>query len=264
MPSARKLSMILAAMLSVPATARAGPITDQWSAETAQTRQGRSYRTVLTFSYDGQVRNGRALWLVDVRCEVRSPGPSEVSAVTGSGTAMLAQGGWSGNAPPVGDVYVIEAENDPEGKGRLEIGKPGCASGVPTIKRRPKGAATATLPKVEPTGRPWMHNGSMVMINSATGVIAYSEPKASLRPVVSSGTVLFRGALKPGGGAHGTAYAFKEGCPPAPYPVRGRYSDRDYKLTLRGAGPVRKGCEVVAYSERSPHAVLAFSYLLDD
>ena len=264
MTSARTLSLILLATVIGPSAARAGPIKDQWAAETLQTRHGRTVRTVVTFTYDGQVQNGRALWLVDVRCETRVPETGEVSTVTGSGTAMLAQGGWGGNAPPVGDVYVIEAENDPEGKGRLDVDSPSCASGVPTIKRRRKGAATATLPKVEPNGRPWMHNRSIVMIDPQAGVIAYREPRASLRPSVGAGSVLFRGTLKPGGGAHGTAYAFKEGCPPAPYEVRGRYSDRDNMLTLRGAGPVRRGCEVIGYSAQSPHASLLFTYLLDD
>ncbi|WP_438345325.1 hypothetical protein [Methylorubrum populi] len=109
-----------------------------------------------------------------------------------------------------------------------------------------------------------MHNGSMVMIDPEAGIIADREPRASLRPAVGPGSVLFRGTLKPGGGAHGTAYAFKQGCPPAPYPVRGQYSDHDRTLNLRGAGPIRRGCEVIGYSAQSPHASLLFTYLLDD
>lgn len=121
-----------------------------------------------------------------------------------------------------------------------------------------------TLPGDTPSGRPWTHNGSEVMIDPETGIVAYSDPKASLRPVVKVGTVLFRGTLWPENAVKGTAYAFKEGCPPAPYPVRGRYSDHAYRLTLRGPGPVREGCEVVGYSDSSPHAVLNFSYALND
>ncbi|WP_438345324.1 hypothetical protein [Methylorubrum populi] len=49
--------------------------------------------TVVNFSYDGQVQHGRALWRVDVRCGTRASGTGEVSALTSSGTAMLAQGG---------------------------------------------------------------------------------------------------------------------------------------------------------------------------
>ena len=117
--------------------------------------------------------------------------------------------------------------------------------------------------RVDPTGRPWRHNGSLVMADPDTGVIAYMEPKASLRPVVTAGTVLFRGSLHPDRPVRGTAYAYKAGCPAAAYPVTGAYSGPD-TLTLRGAGPVRQGCQVVGYSDRSPHAVLPFTYLLDD
>ncbi|MCJ2006257.1 hypothetical protein [Methylobacterium sp. J-092] len=131
----------------------------------------------------------------------------------------------------------------------------------PPALANPAPAPTATL--VDPTGRPWRHNGSIVMADPATGVIAYLEAKASLKPSVTVGTVLFRGALHPDRPVQGTAYAYKVGCPAAPYPVQGAYSGPD-TLTLRGAGPVRRGCEVVGYSDRSPHAVLRFTYLLDD
>lgn len=222
MNSTRTLSLILLATCIGTSVARAGSIKDQWTAETSQARDGRTVRTIVTFSYDGRVQNGRALWQVDARCETRAPGTGEVSAVTGSGTAMLAQGSWGGNVPPLGDVVVIEPENDPDGgRGRLAVGSPACASGVPAITRGPKRAAAPTRSKVEPTGRPWMHNGSIVMINPEAGVVVYLEPKASLRTAINVGTVLFQGTLKPGGSAHGTAYAFKEGCPPAPYPVSG-------------------------------------------
>lgn len=249
----------------LPSGARAGTIQDRWTAEATQVRDGRTYRTLATFTYDGRVRNGRALWRVHVRCEAKDPASGAVTALTGSGDAMLAQGSFGGRAPPVGDIDVVEADNDLQNHtGRLDAPNPACASGIPVIRRFGLDAPPQKPPTVEPTGRPWMHNGSMVMINPEGGIIAYSEPKASLRPTVVRGSVLFRGTLKPGGAAAGIAYAFKEGCPPAPYPVRGRYSDHDYKLTLRGAGPVRRGCEVVGYSERSPHAALSFSYLLDD
>lgn len=127
-------------------------------------------------------------------------------------------------------------------------------------------AAPPIAPRLvaEPSGRPWSHNGSTVFADPATGLIVYDAPKAAIRSVVRRGSVLFRGQLVHGKPVEGVAYAFKEGCPPAPYPVRGVYTDRDYTLTLRGAGPVRDGCTVTAYSTRSPHAVLKFSYLLDD
>lgn len=263
--SPREFLLLIAAALPCPGMVRAGPITDQWSVEAMETRQGRAYRSVVTFSYDGKVRNGRALWLVDVRCEVREPGSSVASAVTGSGTVMLSQGAWTGGAPPLGAVYVVEPENDlTGGKGRLEIDNPGCASGIPIALKQAAVTSPPKLSDVVPSGRPWTHNGSEVMIDPATGIVAYSQPKPSLRPVAKVGTVLFRGTLWPENVVQGTAYAFKEGCPPAPYPVRGRYSEHAYRLTLRGPGPVRKGCEVVGYSDHSPHAVLNFSYALND
>lgn len=81
-------------------------------AAASQTRHGRMVHTVVNFSYDGPVQHDRALWRVDVRCGTRASGTGEVSAVTG--TAMLAQqGSWGGDAPPIGEVCVIEAENDP-------------------------------------------------------------------------------------------------------------------------------------------------------
>jgi len=248
-----------------PPGAYAGPIQDRWTAEATQVRDGRTYRTLATFTYDGRVQNGRALWRVHVRCEARDAATGATTVLTGSGDAMLAQGSFGGVAPPVGDIDVVEADNDLRNHtGMLSAPNSACASGIPTVRQLGVGAPTRKPRTVEPTGRPWMHNGSSVMIDPSTGVIAYSEPKASLRPAVQPGTVLFRGTLKPGGSATGTAYAFKEGCPPAPYPVRGRYSDHDYRLALRGAGPVRRGCEVVGYSEHSPHAALDFTYLLDD
>ncbi|QRE76816.1 hypothetical protein [Methylobacterium aquaticum] len=203
--------------------------------------------------------------MVDVRCEVREAGSNTASAVTGSGTVMLAQGAWTGGAPPLGAVYVVEAENDLKGgKGKLVIDNPGCASGAPIVRRKNTNVSKLTLPNVVPSGRLWTHNGSEVMIDPVTGIVAYSQLKRSLHPVAKVGTVLFRGTLWPENVVKGTAYAFKEYCPPAPYPVRGRHSEHAYRLTLRGPGPVRKGCEVMGYSDRSPHAVLHFSYILND
>lgn len=122
----------------------------------------------------------------------------------------------------------------------------------------------APAPKAgEISGRPWMHNGSTMVLDWDEGTLVYNIPKPSIRSVVRPGTVLFRGSLAPGR-IVGTAYAFKDGCAPAPYPVRGTYSDGGYTLTLRGMGPVRSGCDVVSYSERSPHAVLKFFDALDN
>lgn len=129
-------------------------------------------------------------------------------------------------------------------------------------KVTPQPTTPAQYPKAgEVSGRPWMHNGSEVVEDD--GKLIYNVPKASLRSAVKPGMVVFRGSLLPGKIA-GIAYAFKDGCPPAPYPVKGVYSNHMYTLTLRGAGPIRSGCEVVSYSDRSPHSVLKFSYVLND
>lgn len=107
------------------------------------------------------------------------------------------------------------------------------------------------------------HNGSVMWTALSEGLIVYAEPKAAVRDVVKPGTVLFRGKpFRQGGHLEGTAYAFKKGCAPAPYPVRGSYSRDNARITLRGAGPVRQGCDVVGYSESSPHAVLKFTSMM--
>jgi hypothetical protein len=109
----------------------------------------------------------------------------------------------------------------------------------------------------------WDHNGSVMWTAQSDGLIVYAEPRASIQDVVRKGSVLFRGnPFLQGERLEGTAYAFKKGCSPAPYAVRGGYSRDNSTITLRGAGPIRKGCEVVGYSERSPHAVLKFKSMM--
>ncbi|MGU3467285.1 hypothetical protein ACLBXO_20780 [Methylobacterium sp. C33D] len=135
---------------------------------------------------------------------------------------------------------------------------------IPPTVQPGAAAAMRRPPPIAPgevSGRPWMHNGSEVV--QVDDTLIYNRPKASIRSAVQPGTVLFKGNLSPGR-VRGIAFAFKDGCPPAPYPVNGHFSDHLYTLTLRGAGPVRRGCDVVGYSASSPHAVLRFSYVLDD
>ena len=195
---------------------------------------------------------------------------------------MIAQGSLSGNAAPLGEVDLLTAENDTStSKGKLFIGDGRCASGVPMVKEKQIGkpAPEPVTPIVQASinplndfvdieanlqGRPWGHNGSTMFADLEKGIIAYDVPKKSIKLVVSRGTVLFRGALSNNKPIKGIAYAYKEGCPPAPYPVVGGYTDYMYTLTLRGAGPIRQGCEVIGYSDRSPHSVLRFSYLMND
>ena len=111
----------------------------------------------------------------------------------------------------------------------------------------------------------WGHNDSyMSIIRSGNSVtIRYADPKSSLRRHgVRRGTVLFRGQMS-GSRIRGTAYTFKQGCQPASYNVSGNYSEGDYgvkTIVLRGAAPIREGCEVVGYTRNSSNARLEFGY----
>lgn len=107
------------------------------------------------------------------------------------------------------------------------------------------------------------HNGSAVELTDDR--IVYTSPKASLKGVVKAGTVLVEGKWN-GDRFSGTAYAFKKGCPPAPYAVSGAKVERPGRLdlVLRGAGPIRQGCEVVGHSERSPHSRLVFEKIMSE
>lgn len=115
-----------------------------------------------------------------------------------------------------------------------------------------------------PSSNGWMHNGSEMTVDIANGVITYARVKPSLSSTIKSEAVLFKGDLKPSGILLGTAYAFKEGCPPASYPVRAAFSQHNEVLVLMGPGPIRKGCEVVGYSYDSPHSSLTFRYVYGD
>ena len=122
-----------------------------------------------------------------------------------------------------------------------------------------------TLGHLAASHGPYDHNGSLMKMAFEHGLIVYEEPKVSLNGLARKGTVLFRGQpFKEGGKLSGTAYAFKQGCPPAPYQVTGGYSKDRATVTLRGAGPVREGCRVVGLSSKSPHSVLVFRSLMSD
>lgn len=139
------------------------------------------------------------------------------------------------------------------------------ASAWPDGQARPKPTkATASPAASDP--QPAMtadHNGSVMEIRDDR--ILYAEPKASLRGVVKPGTVLVEGKWA-GERFAGTARAFKKGCPPAPYAVSGAKVEGPGQLdvVLKGAGPIRKGCEVIGYSERSPHARLVFERIMSE
>ena len=130
------------------------------------------------------------------------------------------------------------------------------------VAQRAAAPAAATADGDEPS--PFIgadHNGSLMEM--AGNRIIYAQPKPSLRDVVKPGTVLVEGRWN-GEAFEGTAYAFKKGCEPASYRVSGRTIQRNGQLdlVLRGAGPLRQGCEVVSYSETSPHARLVFEKIM--
>jgi hypothetical protein len=110
----------------------------------------------------------------------------------------------------------------------------------------------------------YLHNGSMMYVNKGTGIIRYSTPKDSIAKTVQEGTILFRGEFKnaPGldsrGTVAGTAYVFKKGCEPAPYPVSGTYDA--WSVTMKGAAPRRAkdSCAILETTKNSPHSVLKF------
>lgn len=111
----------------------------------------------------------------------------------------------------------------------------------------------------------WTHNNSWMTISkSGRSVrIRYDEPRPGIRRHgVRRGTTLFRGRIN-GSRLRGTAYIFKRGCQPASYNVSGRLSDLGsgaYSIVLRGASPIREGCEVVGYTRNSSNARLVFRF----
>lgn len=180
------------------------------------------------------------------------------------GTPEERKGRWTASA--VGFDMAVMKPGDSRccatGRKSYTVALPGTAvAPAPDAKPGITKASTA----VEPHGWPWTHNGSAVAVDQDAGVIAYNKPRAGLAGVVQPGSVLFRGRLGYSGqGASGTAYAFKEGCDPAPYAVRGGYDRSNEILTLVGAGPIRQGCEVVGYSMTSPHSRLVFKNVIQD
>ena len=111
------------------------------------------------------------------------------------------------------------------------------------------------------------HNDSSMWVSDDLSVIYYDKPKAALAGTVTRGTVLYQGDPIPraeGQRISGTAFTFRKGCAPAPYPVTGEL--RGNILTLRGASPRREqnGCAVIGYTEDSGNAVLVFQYNYGD
>ncbi|KSV66644.1 hypothetical protein N182_35080 [Sinorhizobium sp. GL2] len=112
------------------------------------------------------------------------------------------------------------------------------------------------------------HNGSEMDVDPAKGTIMYREPKRSVSGTVKLGTLLFK-ADEPWdiyddkAVVRGTAYVFKKGCAPAPYPVSGHH-DGWHTLVLRGPAPIREknGCKVIGY-KKTGNSTLKFVSLGD-
>lgn len=115
-------------------------------------------------------------------------------------------------------------------------------------------------------GPPYDHNGSIVTIDAAKGLIVYDRPKKSIAATIKPGTVLFRGQPWEDGNVDivikGTAYVFKKGCQAAAYEVRGTYH-ATYgisRLTLEGAAPMRSktSCDIVGHNATGTNSKLVF------
>lgn len=106
------------------------------------------------------------------------------------------------------------------------------------------------------------HNGSVMRMETFPGghtVIRYIRPRDGLQKAdVVPGMIVFTGQQKDGK-LTGKAYAFKAGCRPADYDVTGT-AESATTIVLRGAGPQRRGCDVVGFKQDSPHSVLTFTF----
>lgn len=276
--------LALLATIALTGPVHAGPLQDRWTAETRETRGGREYRTLLTMSYaGGKTFNGMAEWRTDVLCEMRDPKTGKVETLTGSGPSSMGQGAFEGVTKTAGEFHIEEPDVDGGvvvTPGILTMTDKRCASGKPTVVHglasksappktnppKPAGASPAG-PRSGNNGKPfdgytWYHNGSDMLVDEAYGEIRYDKPKASIAKAVKPGDVLFRGTFHNDGTVEGTAFAFKLGCEPAPYPVKGRYPNpatfTNGRMVLAGPGPKRRdgSCEVERLTSSSGHSKL--------
>ena len=119
-------------------------------------------------------------------------------------------------------------------------------------------ASEAALPKEM---APVAHNGSqMVLTKTENGrvEIRYSIPRLGLS--VKEGDLLFEGQAGVRGRYTGTAYVFKDGCPPAPYTVEGKDVRGD--IVLVGNAPIRKpgSCEIIGSKLHGRNSRLVFRF----
>lgn len=112
---------------------------------------------------------------------------------------------------------------------------------------------------------PVAHNGSqMVWTKTKNGrvEIRYSIPQPGLS--AKEGELLFEGQVDIRGRYTGTAYVFKNGCPPAPYDVEG--NDVRGNIVLVGNAPIREreSCAIVGSKLRGRNSRLIFSFEPDE
>lgn len=168
-----------------------------------------------------------------------------------------------------------------EGTGSYDIWKR-CENGR-LVEVKLSGPATGTQPasigtqvpveinKAKLDGPPYDHNGSIVIVDAAKGLIVYDRPKKSIAATVKPGTVLFRGQPWKDGDTDivikGTAYVFKKGCQAAAYEARGTYHSMFgiSKLTLEGAAPMRSktSCDIIGHTSVGPNSKLVFDIAIE-
>ena len=108
----------------------------------------------------------------------------------------------------------------------------------------------------------YMHNGSVMAVTTRGDqvTIRYQTPRAGLHSVgVSSGTVLFRGAVTDGY-LDGMSNIFSAACGAIDYFVYGDFT-AGAAFTLRGAAPVlaQSGCQIVDNTNTGSNASLVFT-----
>lgn len=104
------------------------------------------------------------------------------------------------------------------------------------------------------------HNGSGLQIFNGPHdhvEFRYTSVRAGL--AAREGDVLFRGVMSEGGRVAGTAFVFRQGCPPAPYDVSGTQTES--RIVLKGPAPVREpdSCRIARYDDSVASARLEFT-----
>ncbi len=137
---------------------------------------------------------------------------------------------------------------------------------VVTLSALALAAAASPASAAGQDGSLWSHNGSTMALHESTGRIVYDEPKASIAGTIRQGTVLFEGRFT-GRRIAGTAYVFKKGCEPAPYPVSGAMEDNPRgfgsRIVLTGAAPRRDSASCAIIGTTGAHSRLVFEEMGD-